>query len=85
MKSLRLSTRGKKKAAYKGLVRPVLEYSGSVWDPLCVGLHNELEKAQNRAARFVTANYNFETGSKTGILEHLKWEFLKIKKREERR
>ena len=59
---------------------PVLEYSGSVWDPLCVGLHNELEKAQNRAARFVTGNYNFETGSKTGILEHLKWESLKIKK-----
>ena len=54
-----------------------LEYSGSVWDPSGVGLQNELEKVQNRAARFVTANYNFETGSITGILEHLKWESLK--------
>ena len=33
-----------KEAAYKGLVRPVLEYTGSVWDPSGVGLQNELEK-----------------------------------------
>ena len=62
-----------KEAAYKGLVRPVLEYSGYVWDPSGVGLQNELEKVQTRAARFVTGNYNFETGNMTGILEHLKW------------
>ena len=64
---------GVKEAAYKGLVRPVLEYGGSVWDPSGVGLQNEVEKVPNRAARFVTGNYNFETGSMTGILEHLKW------------
>ena len=52
-------------------MRPVLEYSGSVWDPSGVGLQNELEKVPNRAARFVKVNYNFETGSMTGILEHL--------------
>ena len=45
-----------KEAAYKGLVRPVLEYNGSVWDPSRVGLPNELEKFQNRAARFITGN-----------------------------
>ena len=33
-----------KEAAYKGLVRPVLEYNGSVWDPSGVGLQNEFEK-----------------------------------------
>ena len=70
-----------KEAAYKGLVRPVLEYSGSVWDPSVVGLQNELEKNQNRAARFVTGNYNFESGRMTGILEHLKWESLKKQRR----
>ena len=32
-----------KEAAYKGLMCPVLEYSGSVWDPSGVGLQNELE------------------------------------------
>ena len=60
-----------KEAAYKGLVRPVLEYSGSVWNSSGVGLQNELEKVQNRAARFVTGKRNFETGSMIGTLEHL--------------
>ena len=73
-----------KEAASKGLVRPVLEYSGSVWDPSGVGLQNELEKFQNWAARFVTGNYNFETGSMTGILEHLKWESFKKRRRDSR-
>ena len=71
-----------KEAAYKGLMRPVLEYSGSVWDPSGVGFQNELEKVQNRAAMFVTGNYNFETGSMTGILEHLKWESLTKRRRQ---
>ena len=62
-----------KDAAYKGLVHPVLEYSSSVSDHSGVGLHDKLEKVQNRAARFITGNYNYETGSMTGILEHLKW------------
>ena len=46
-----------KEAAYKGIVRPVLEYGSSVWDPNT----DELEKVQNRAARFVTRNYVYET------------------------
>ena len=73
-----------KEAAYKGLVHPVLEYSGSVWDPSGVGLQTELEKVQNRAAMFLIENYNFETGSMTGILEHLKCTSLKKRKRDSR-
>ena len=65
-----------KEAAYEGLARPVLEYGSSVWDPHTHGLQEELEKVQNRAARFVTGNYVFETGSMTGILGQLKWESL---------
>ena len=67
-----------KEAAYKGLVQPVLElYGSSVWDPHTHGLQEELEKAQNCAARFMTGNYVFETGIMTGILGQLKWESLK--------
>ena len=33
-----------KEAAYKGLVRPVLEYGSSFWDPHTHGLQEELEK-----------------------------------------
>ena len=63
-----------KEAAYKGLVRPVLDYGSSVWDPPPgVVLQEELESVQKRAARFVTGNYNYETGSMTGILGQLKW------------
>ena len=66
-----------KEAAYKGLVRPVLDYGSSVWDPPGVVLQEELESVQKRAAIFVTGNYNYETGSMTGILGQLKWESLK--------
>ena len=66
-----------KKSAYKRLMRPVLEYGSSVWDPSGILLQEELEKVQKRAARFVTGNYIYETRSMTGILEQLKWESLK--------
>ena len=55
-----------KEAAYKGMERPILECGSSVWDPHTDKLQEELEKVQNRVARFVTRNY--ETGSMTGIL-----------------
>ena len=42
---------------------------------------SELEKVQNRAARFVAGNYNFENGSMTKILEQLKWESLKERRK----
>ena len=61
---------------------PDLEYGSSVWDPSSVLLQDELEKVQKRAARFVTGNYIYETGSMTDILEQLKWESLE--KKEER-
>ena len=35
------------------------------------GLQEEREKVQNFAARFVTGNYVFETGSMTGILAEM--------------
>ena len=67
-----------KEAAYKTMVRPILEYGSSVWSPFTQGLQDELEKVQNRAARFVTRNYTREQGSMTGILEKLKWESLYV-------
>ena len=73
-----------KEAAYKGLVRPVLDYGSSVWDPPGVVLQEELESVQKRATRFVTGDYNYETGSMTGILGQLKWESLKKRRKDNR-
>ena len=73
-----------KEAAYKGLVRPVLDYGSSVWDPPGVVLQEELESVQKRAARFVTGNYNYETGRMTGFFVQLKWESLKKMRKDNR-
>ena len=37
---------------------------------------------QKRAARFMTGNYNYEIGSMTGILGHLKWESHKKRRKD---
>ena len=74
-----------KEATYKRMVRPVLEYGSSVWDPHTHCLQEELETVQNRATRFVTGNYVFETRSMSGILGQLKWESLKKKRKDSRR
>ena len=51
-----------KEAAYKGMVRPVLEYGSSVWDPHTNKLQDVLEKVQNRAARSVTEIMSMKLG-----------------------
>ena len=42
-----------------------LEYGSSVWDPHPDKLQEELEKVQNRAARFVTRNWEYDWHSRT--------------------
>ena len=73
-----------KEAAYKGMLRPILEYESSVWDPHPEKLQEEFENVQNRAARFVTRNYVYDTGSMTGIIGQLKWESLKKRRKDNR-
>ena len=41
-------------------------------------------RIRKRAARFVTGNYSYETGSMTGILGQLKWESLRKKRKDNR-
>ena len=65
-------------------MRPVLDYGSSVWDPSGVVLQEQLESVQKHAARFVTGNYNNETGGMTGILGQLKWESLKKRRKDNR-
>ena len=46
-----------KAIAFVSLVRPILEYASSAWDPYTVRDVNSLEMVQRRAARFVKHDY----------------------------
>ena len=67
--------------AYKGLIRPVLKYASTAWDPHQSYLQ---EKVQKRAARFITSNYkyNYEPDSMTTILKQTKLEPLKERRKQ---
>ena len=66
-----------KAATYKTMVRPVLEYASTVWDPSNQGDIEALEMVQRRAARYVFNNYTDRTpGCVTSMLVNLKWEPL---------
>ena len=58
---LKQNIRGCKTSArarsYEAVVRPILEYAESIWDPYNTGQINQLEKVQRRSARFTTKNY----------------------------
>ena len=74
-----------KEAAYKGMVRPILEYGSSVWDAHTGKLQEEIEKGSKSCGNvFVTRNYVYETGSMTDILGQLKWESLKKSRKDNR-
>ena len=77
-------TQDVREAAYKGMVRPILEYGSSVWDPHYEGLIDDLEKVQNRAARFVTRNYTYEKGSMTDIEKKIKLESQQKRRKDNR-
>ena len=73
-----------KEAAYKGLVPCAWIMAVRFGTSPGVVLQEELESVQKRAARFVTGNYNYETGSMPGILGQLKWESLKKRRKDNR-
>ena len=61
-----------KTTAYTTLVRPLLEYSSSVWDPHTQVLINQIEMVQRRAARFCLNDYTSrEAGCVSEMLKQL--------------
>ena len=61
--------------AYKTYVRPILEYSSTVWDPHTKELTSQHEMVQRRAAICVTADYR-RRHSVTLLLNQLQWQTL---------
>ena len=54
MRQLRGTDNSIKEKAYKTLVRPIVEYAASVWDPFRIGNVKAMERVQRIAARRVT-------------------------------
>jgi hypothetical protein len=78
--ALNKSTTQVKTAAYKTMIRPLVEYSSSVWDPYTSGQINCVEKIQRKAARFCLNRYH-QTDSVTKMIEKLNWKSLAQRRR----
>ena len=69
-----------KERAYKAIVRPLVEYAPSIWDPSTTGNKQKIEMIQRRAARYVLNKYN-NTSSVTNMLRQLKWTTLENRRK----
>ena len=82
-RNLRHCNQSFKETAYISLVRSVLEYSSTVWDPHTEKEISQIEKIQRNAARFVKNNYSRHS-SVTQMMHDLKWKPLESRRRENR-
>ena len=70
-------TKEVKAATYTTMVRPVLDYASSVWDPHLQIDIKTLEQVQRRAARYVCNDFTTRTpGCVTAMVEDIGWESL---------
>ena len=69
--------------AYKTLVRPLVEYSSSVWSPYTKSNIARLEMVQRRAARWTLSEYS-PYASVTQMLQSLGWRSLEQRRSDSR-
>ena len=82
-RNLKINSEELKSKAYKTLVRPMVEYSATIWDPYTKDNINKIEMVQRRAARFVTNRWD-RTDSVTDMISVLGWETLEQRRRDMR-
>ena len=68
--NLRKCPSGIKELGYKILVRSIIEYASTIWDPYTITSINKIEMVQRRAARFVCNDFS-RRSSVTAILQAL--------------
>jgi hypothetical protein len=83
MRNLKGASKEVKERAYSTMIRPILEYASSAWDPHLSRDVRELEKVQKRAARRVCGVYKnyvydevndkYEYPSVTKMVQELGW------------
>ena len=69
-----------KASCYKTLIRPIVEYASSVWDPINQEQVNKIEMVQRNAARFVTGDYR-RTSSVSAMIKTLQWPSLQSRRK----
>ena len=72
-----------KATAYISLVRPILEYASSAWDPHLLKDIYSIDQIQCRAARWVLQNYN-RYSSVTSMQQQLNWSTLQQRQQRSR-
>ena len=82
-RNLKHANRDLKELAYTSLVRSILEYSSTVWDPFYQIDIDRLERVQRRAARFVFNDYK-PLSSVTSMVSQHGWKPLAERRREHR-
>ena len=82
-RNLNISSVKIKEQAYKSLVRPLVEYACTVWDPYHQEDIHRLEMVQRRGARYVTGQYG-RTTSVTGLIDNLRWQTLQDRRKDAR-
>ena len=78
-RNLRVSNEQTKSSAYFSMVRPIVEYCSTVWNPYTTEYIKKVEMVLRRAARYVTNRYH-NTSSVTSMLDHLEWESLEARR-----
>ena len=82
-RNLKIDSISVKSTAYKSMVRPLLEYSSTVWHPHQASLTSKLEGVQNRAARWVKRQYDREA-SVSKMKQDLNWPLLETRRQQSR-
>ena len=82
-RNLNIGSTTTKQNAYNSLVRPIVEYASTVWDPYTQKDIRTLEMVQRRGARYV-CNKHGNRSSVDTILDTLKWKTLQRRRKEAR-
>ena len=71
-RNLNIGNKKTKETVYKAFVRPILEYSATVWDPHSANDIKTIETVHRRAARWVS-NKHHQTSCDNSIVDSLAW------------
>ena len=82
-RNVKIQSKSVKQSAYKALVRPILEYAGTVWDPYQDDHIRAVEKVQRRAARWVGNDF-YPFSSVEEMLNNLEWPTLQTRRKRAR-